>query len=214
MYFPALQPKSIPTHYSQYWQLWLLIALFPVTILLTTPMIVTISSFPNESISNRFQSRRLPPMPVDQIRTVSSHSFMQQANFGYDGVMCGIQKMERNIQIAMGSHGGGVQCKADIARMGLELATIPVMSTEAERIFSGSKLTISDQCHDLAMISLRRLSAGSPGRMRGLGRKLDRWRRCWRIWSNVHWIWSCRGCRTRDVEVSFQSLISFFLPYK
>jgi len=29
--------------------------------------------------------------------------------------------------------------------MGLELATIPVMSTEAERIFSGSKLTISDQ---------------------------------------------------------------------
>lgn len=33
----------------------------------------------------------------------------------------------------------------DIARMGLELATIPVMSTEAERIFSGSKLTISDQ---------------------------------------------------------------------
>ena len=34
---------------------------------------------------------------------------------------------------------------SDIARMGLELATIPVMSTEAERIFSGSKLTISDQ---------------------------------------------------------------------
>ena len=47
----------------------------------------------------------------------------------------------------------------DTARMGLELATIPVMSTEAETIFSGSKLTIATSDHDLAMISLRRLSA-------------------------------------------------------
>jgi len=28
----------------------------------------------------------------------------------------------------------------------------------------------------------------------------------------VHWIWSCRGCRTRDVEVSFLCLVYFFCP--
>jgi len=28
----------------------------------------------------------------------------------------------------------------------------------------------------------------------------------------VHWIWSCRGCRTRHVEVSFLCLVSFFCP--
>src|SRR5258705_62346 len=111
MYFPALQPNSIRTHYSQYWQIWLLIALFPVAILLTTLMILTISSFPLSGpmnrFPNRFPSRRLPPMPVDQIRYLPIR-LLQQANLGYDGVMCGIQKTERNIQIAMGSCGGGV----------------------------------------------------------------------------------------------------------
>ena len=28
----------------------------------------------------------------------------------------------------------------------------------------------------------------------------------------MHWIWSCRGCRTRDFEVSFQCLVSSFCP--
>jgi len=66
------------------------------------------------------------------------------------------------------------------------------MSTEAERIFSGSKLTISDQRSRLGDDIIEALeclkSWAHEEVILGLGRKLDRWRRCWKIWRNVHWI--------------------------
>jgi len=88
---------------------------------------------------------------------------------------------------------------SDIARMGFkELATIPVVSIEAERIFSGSNLPCEQRLRlgDDIIEALECLKPWAREEVAfGAGAELDRWRRCRSIRRNVHWIWSChRGC--------------------